>query len=614
MQTNKINLTNVFVGALVSVFALGAMFSFATPAKAQTVEELQAMINTLMAQIAALSGGSQTPAPTMSYDFGMVTLKQGSTGASVMALQNFLNAHAGAMLTVDGNFGSGTKAAVMAWQASKGLSADGLFGAASRAAAQAQLATVVAPAPAPEPEEPTQPTLSGEEASLEDFKSTGGSEDEIQEGEKEEIAVFKFDVEDADVMVQRMDLSFVFSGTSDDDEPWDAFEEITLMADGEEIASVDVSDEDDWLEESSPFVFRFSNLDYVVEEGDIAEISVHVEAKSSVDDADLASANEWGIYVDTDAIRATDAAGIFQYIGDPTEFETFDIVDEAGDEDVVIKSSSSNPDAATLKVDDNGISDEHMVFAFKLEAEESDIALDTIVLEAITGTEDYQDVVNDLWITIDGQLFDDVSGDDENTNSADLTFDIDEEFTIDADDTVDVIVYAEFKREGVVYSSGETFQVGIRSVGGEGVDDVSDTSTLDGEAHILSLSVADVDVTDITSTTNEADDTGFINFKVKISADDDEELVFDIQDNANVLANELGLTYEVLGSGAATATLVKLSGDAVYAGTEWTIEAGEDATFALDFTVTGIGSTYVELQTVAGTTVDEISPAVNLSA
>lgn len=60
-------------------------------------------------------------------------LRQGSKGDDVHAMQQRLS-DLGNSLTVDGNFGPGTQAAVVAFQGSKGLSADGVVGPATWAA------------------------------------------------------------------------------------------------------------------------------------------------------------------------------------------------------------------------------------------------------------------------------------------------------------------------------------------------------------------------------------------------------------------------------------------------------------------------------------------------
>jgi peptidoglycan hydrolase-like protein with peptidoglycan-binding domain len=63
-------------------------------------------------------------------DFGSATLKVGSKGEYVKTLQTLVGAS-----PVDGIFGNGTKAKVMAWQANNGLTADGVFGNMSKAKA-----------------------------------------------------------------------------------------------------------------------------------------------------------------------------------------------------------------------------------------------------------------------------------------------------------------------------------------------------------------------------------------------------------------------------------------------------------------------------------------------
>src|SRR5881296_3379206 len=66
----------------------------------------------------------------------MRILRQGSSGTDVTELQQKLKDLRFDPNGVDGNFGPGTKAAVIAFQQSKGLQADGIAGPATLAALQ----------------------------------------------------------------------------------------------------------------------------------------------------------------------------------------------------------------------------------------------------------------------------------------------------------------------------------------------------------------------------------------------------------------------------------------------------------------------------------------------
>ena len=79
------------------------------------------------------AGNTGSLTTTTSYNFGTVTLKNGSTGAGVMELQRFLNAKLNLGLVLDGKLGSKTIAVVKQWQKDNGLVADGLIGAKTKA-------------------------------------------------------------------------------------------------------------------------------------------------------------------------------------------------------------------------------------------------------------------------------------------------------------------------------------------------------------------------------------------------------------------------------------------------------------------------------------------------
>ncbi len=118
---------SVFLG---SAMALTLVFGGAVaPAQAQTVEELTALINGLLSQIATLQTqlstmGGETPATGTSYNFTK-NLSQGDSGVDVLNLQKVLNMDTATQVAATGigstgleseYFGSLTKAAVIKFQ------------------------------------------------------------------------------------------------------------------------------------------------------------------------------------------------------------------------------------------------------------------------------------------------------------------------------------------------------------------------------------------------------------------------------------------------------------------------------------------------------------------
>ena len=162
MQRSKLTMSKSLatknVAAILVAVALvfGFAFSFARPAKADSVSDLQAQVQALLAQISALQGSSSTTMSAGCHTFTQ-NLRIGANGGEVMWVQQFLNGH-GATIAASGagspgnetsHFGALTKAAVVKFQNANaatiltpvGLtSGTGYWGPSTRAAVNAMCA------------------------------------------------------------------------------------------------------------------------------------------------------------------------------------------------------------------------------------------------------------------------------------------------------------------------------------------------------------------------------------------------------------------------------------------------------------------------------------------
>jgi hypothetical protein len=151
---------NVAAVLLAVALVFGFAFSFAAPVKAQSIADLQAQIQALLAQIQALQGGSSSGGACVSFTF-TTNFRQGQSGAEVMQIQKFLNTMADTRVAASGAgspgnetsfFGPATAAAVRKFQEKYaadiltpvGLSAGtGYWGPSTRAKANALAAACV---------------------------------------------------------------------------------------------------------------------------------------------------------------------------------------------------------------------------------------------------------------------------------------------------------------------------------------------------------------------------------------------------------------------------------------------------------------------------------------
>lgn len=503
-------------------------------------------------------------------------LTMGSTGPDVTELQNILiKAGYSIPAGATGYFGAQTQAAVSAWQKAVGISpAAGYFGPISKAK--------LAAAPSTPGDDNDSDNGSGDlgsgEASLEAFDISSGDDSDVKEDDSAEVAEIEFDVEDGDISLDRVDLA-ITSDTSTED-PWDVFEEVRLLVDGDEIASKNLSDEDEYLDEDAG-TFRLSGIDFIAKDGDTVKIVVEVTTQNNVDNDAF---DAWNINVLSEGIRATDGEGIQQYIGD-TEEVSFDVVEAGDDDSLDVNTSSDDPNATTLKVEDNSKSELYSIFAFDLESGDMDIDIDKVTLTA-TGSVALSNLVDDYILEIDGQEFDDwsyVSGASAST-TREIEFDINNDFTLDADSEVTVVLMAKFKANATGTISAAIYE---DSVEGEGGDDILSDGEAEGETHTLSLAgvIIDADGFSFTKATQGDNDTiGVFELEFEVEAFEED---FYITDNAALASTTPtnGVEFLVEGGTATTVTsTLSSTGDEDSAGV-FTIKKGTSETFTLTVTV-----------------------------
>lgn len=565
-------------------------------------------------------------------------LTVGSAGAEVVALQSFLEMKGHLVMpagVAKGTFGPLTQSSVAKFQMANGITpAAGYVGPVTRAAINAQMtgstggstggnnqggcptgytaqmyngmSVCVASGSNNNGGSNNSGSLSGEaDVSFKSFKS--GNDSELEEGQEDgEVAEITFDVEDGDFKVERMDIIFDASNVVDDadNEPWKVFAEAKLWVDGEEVANVDTSDEDSWSDDynddSDLYRLRFSGIDTTFEADEEGEIVLSLSADSTVEDKTDA---DWEIYLESDAIRGIDGAGIDDEIGGgSTVSVTF--VDAGQDDELTISESDDNPDATTLLVDEDEKSEWHTVLVFELEADETDIVIDSLPMSVTVATgETYNAMVDDIEVEIDGDIYDDVSVTGGATNAATVLFDLDDDVTIEANDTVTAEVRVKLtKVDGSNYDEGDTISVDISStnvdnIDAEGVDNL-DSTQLKGSADgdTFTLRSTGVQLKEVSSSfdadtrenldTTLTDDEGVYTIVFGVTAFEDDAFV-ELTAARSAATSSVGANYTiedangaVTALGTVNATLERVSGGTV-SGNFVKISDGASARFRL---------------------------------
>jgi len=569
ITNSSTRLAALVAGVAVAIALMGAVA--VAPAQAQaglSASQVQAIVSLLASfgadsatinnVTAALNGQATTGTGTGGTNGGVCpvltrSLQLGSSGADVMSLQKFLNGTAATRVSVSGAgspgmettyFGPATQSAVVKFQAANNVSAIGVVGPATRAAIAAVCGTVTTPGGGT----PTTPgTLQGGEGQLNEIDNiTSDVEDEVQEGQEENVFGAEVTAEDSDVMIERVDVDFTLADAANGSDNLDDYiTEVSLVIDGKTVATMDVDEADQNDADSSDFSddanandvysFRFTGLKAVVEEDETADIYVMVTAVNTIDTDDMG--DDWYVLIPDDGIRAVDAAGISDtYVsGSELDEETFSVVEvDSGDLDLTAATSDNEDRIISVSADSDTDGEEIMIFSLESNTSDNNISEIRVDLSTTTSTSTLlATVINQVHLYQGSTKL--ASADVDGTNGDEyVTFD-DLDVDIEEDEEVEFRVEADFndeadEREGFSFEAS-VIGANVDAEDAEG-DDVTVTQTVTGgdiELRTTGISATFKSADEVRTNGSIAGDADAVDFTLKFSvtAVGDEDVYLD---------------------------------------------------------------------------------------
>lgn len=594
-------LSSAIVGASMA-FSL-VLAGVAAPAQAVSVEELQAQINALLAQLSSLQGGSSSSSSAASCVQFNANLTLGSQGADVVNLQSMLEGKG--FLTIPagvskGYFGGLTKSALASYQASAGIfPAVGYFGPITRAHFNGMpcgsSSTTSTSSDSSSSEDSSSDdggfvaSFEGDgEASIENFDVEDPSDTDIEEGQQNAvIATFDFEVEEADVKLRRVDVAVETQDSAVEDDPWQVFDSISIWYDGEKLAEKAADDEDDWENEdydndsTTDWRLRISGVNEVLMEGD-HEVEIRADIQDGLDGVDSGSQQEWDIFVPnqgTDGAEFLSPNGALESEGSNTDRASITLDEEGGDTELEVSLGSSNPDSTTIEVERDSNSDEVTVLTFDVKAEQGSVEINELqfVVDLVNGdgsavtnaTTTFTDIIDEIFVVGDGVSEDfeeasasseitDTDGDGTDDSRTTITFDLqdnNEEIELDEEEEKTYEIQVRFNGQDNNYTQGTTVKIAARSSDVDAWDVESGRNDLVaadkngsaiGDEHQLLEEGVNVEFVDSSASTQDNDSGQAVKtiFEVKVAVSAFGDTFF-IPFGATTTADVDGITYSV---------------------------------------------------------------------
>jgi len=446
-------------------------------------------------------------------DFGTTTLKVGSKGEAVKAVQTLVGA------TADGSFGPMTKAKVQVWQAANGLVADGVFGPASKAKANATVTTTTTTTTTTTAGCPagalfnsmtgascaTTTTTVSTTGAAGDINVTSTSTDvesQVVEGAvATKVLGFKVEASGSDVSMTNLKVSLKNLGTTTASYRLsNVASEVAVWMGSTKVGSALVSD---FTKDSVTYTKSIALTGATVKMGSANKgtFYVTVSALPNIDTNDM-NGDNWAVLVNN--FRYVDGTGA---IMTSTETEgsistgAFEFADLAtsGDVKVTVSKDGTSPIEQNVTVSTTGSTKDLPLLTFKVKGTGSPVSFDTLNVTttlSTTGAADtYTKIVGDIKLlsstgtelaSIDGSALSNGSN----------TFTLDDTYTIAKDTTATFKVVATIN-DGDNFTSGAGLIASFASFSPEDSNGgvVADTGTATGSKQTFVYKVPTVALT-----------------------------------------------------------------------------------------------------------------------
>jgi peptidoglycan hydrolase-like protein with peptidoglycan-binding domain len=384
------------------------------------------------------------------------TLKQGMSGSQVLALQQTLN-----VSPATGYFGTITKAAVVAFQASNGLSADGIVGpltgavlsgvaggsypagctsaagysvttgqpcnSASNLPAGCSSTVGYSPTTGAKCDGGSTPTgpLAGSSGEIADINQLSQySSEEVGSGSTD-VKVLGFDVKaskDGDIKLNTIKLTFdsAGNGATESDKIADYLDSLKVLQGSTEVGSANIAD---FNKDSTGVYSKTITLsNAVVRENTTEKFYVAVDAVSNLDSGDIV-ADSWTIAINS--IRYEDGSGVVTTVDSADALLTGNMDYDAAGEGVPILfvsfstaadtelkiSLNDTPAAGVVKVSTTANTDGVVLLKGKLKLSgTSDVWLDELPITLVTTGDSISALTGNVILTLDGKEFTESTG------------------------------------------------------------------------------------------------------------------------------------------------------------------------------------------------------------